>query len=398
VHVFGTSKAGKSTLLVAAGSVVGFAREEDLVNFRLTDASTGEVPAQFTDLPLPMNELGLLKGSALERSQRIRDFSYGFAEGTGTTYSTLSAAGKTPRKIWRSIALSTGEEALEELYRAAGDLKMEGGSIRWIDLPALHGKAINIFDLPPRATIADRAWAQRQCGRLRKGCKRNHGVAIEHFLSHAIEDRRDLPDRLRHLTKQFVRKVTDSHDDAITRHLAGHFGFIYAVGILGVEFGTLPWTNKLVTRCIRRCFRDAKLALRTEDVILKEALGILRKRLRGEGIAKVKMNRSSTGIDLRRYHGYRSGKFAVIRAERFKAWFDDKRMAALALRALQAEGSLRSAQHQNSKSATGIIWAESQMRWPDGSRPRSIVIDIARSSLLGKACGKRRSVGDRQRC
>jgi hypothetical protein len=31
---------------------------------------------------------------------------------------------------------------------------------------------------------------------------------------------------------------------------------------------------------------------------------------------------------------------------------------------------------QGLKSGTSITWAESQPQWPDGSRPRSIVIDL----------------------
>jgi putative DNA primase/helicase len=87
----GPGKAGKSTLLVVAGSVVGFASEQELPNFRTTDVALGELPASFSDMLLPMNELGLLKGNAAERGQRIRDLAYGFAEGRGTTYSKFAA-------------------------------------------------------------------------------------------------------------------------------------------------------------------------------------------------------------------------------------------------------------------------------------------------------------------
>ena len=49
----GLSKAGKSTALVVAGSVIGFAREKDLPNFRTTDTALGELPASFNDMVVP---------------------------------------------------------------------------------------------------------------------------------------------------------------------------------------------------------------------------------------------------------------------------------------------------------------------------------------------------------
>ena len=90
ILLHGPGKAGKSTMLLAAGSVTGYSRERDLPNFRATDAGFGEIPAAFNNSFLPMNELALLKGSAKEKRYRFREFTYSFAEGHGTTYSNLA--------------------------------------------------------------------------------------------------------------------------------------------------------------------------------------------------------------------------------------------------------------------------------------------------------------------
>ena len=45
-------------MLLAAASVIGYGREQDLPNFRATDAAFGEIPAAFNDSFLPLNELG----------------------------------------------------------------------------------------------------------------------------------------------------------------------------------------------------------------------------------------------------------------------------------------------------------------------------------------------------
>jgi putative DNA primase/helicase len=103
VLVHGPGKAGKSTMLVAAASVGGYGREQDLPNFRATDAAFGEIPAAFNDSLLPLNELALLKGSANEKYHRLRDFTYGLAEGRGTTYSKLAPI--EGRRPWIEVAV-----------------------------------------------------------------------------------------------------------------------------------------------------------------------------------------------------------------------------------------------------------------------------------------------------
>lgn len=68
-HIRGPSKTGKSTALLAGASVVGFDTESELINFRTTDAAFGEVLGSFKDMLVPVNELGLLKGTVTQQKQ-----------------------------------------------------------------------------------------------------------------------------------------------------------------------------------------------------------------------------------------------------------------------------------------------------------------------------------------
>jgi uncharacterized protein (DUF927 family) len=118
ILVHGPGKAAKSTLLVVVGSVIGFASEQELPNFRTTDTALGEIPAWFNDLLLPMNELGLLKGNAAERGQRIRDLAYGFAEGRGTTYSKFAPIDQSDaERKWRSYLIQSSAAAASVMLR-----------------------------------------------------------------------------------------------------------------------------------------------------------------------------------------------------------------------------------------------------------------------------------------
>jgi hypothetical protein len=372
VLVHGAGKVGKSTMLLAAASVGGYGREQDLPNFRATDAAFGEIPASFNDSLLPLNELGLLKGSANEKYSRLRDFTYGFAEGRGTTYSKMAPIDQgVLGSKWLSISLATGEETSNDIARDAREIRMAGESVRWIDLAATRNGAAHIFDrISESVPEAEHSqWAQQRCAKIRAGCRRNHGVAIQHFIEQVIGNRETVRHDVKSLQQKFVDLVIEANDDTVVRHLAKCFGHIYAAAVIGVRLGTLPWSTKLVRQCIIRCYRDARRELNTEIDLLRDGLRILRREIR----ALPKGNG-----DLKLLDGFVTGTKpdqAVIRAEGFKAWFPDPRQPSLVLKSLLSKNALPSRPTPPAKSGLAIVWAESQRQWPDGSRPRSIVIE-----------------------
>jgi putative DNA primase/helicase len=374
ILVHGPGKAGKSTVLLAAASVTGYGREQDLPNFRATDAAFGEIPAAFNDSLLPLNELGLLKGSAAEKYLRLRDFTYGFAEGRGTTYSKLAPIDGVGAALqWLSILLATGEEPANEIARDAHAIRMDGESVRWIDLAATRNGAADIFDRIPEDVPEDRRakWVENRCITIRDGCEHNHGVAIRHFIKAVIHHPRTVQQDLVSLRETFVDHVVDKNDGPAVRHLAKCFGHIYAAGIIGVRFGTLPWSEKLVHKCIARCYGDARRELNTEADLLRDGLKILR--------AKMRALRKANGAGLKSADGFRTGGMryrATIRAEAFKGWFPDARQPNLVLKSLRSKNALPSRPIPPTKNGPAIVWAESQPTWPDGSRPRSVVIDV----------------------
>jgi putative DNA primase/helicase len=386
VLVHGVGKAGKSTLLVAAGSVGGYGSERDLPNFRATDAALGELPASSNDMLLPINELGLLKGRAAERSERVRDLSYGLAEGRGTTYSKLAPISKSDAEMkWRSLALASGEEASEQIAQAAGHTRTVGAAIRWIDICATRDGADDIFDFCPNTvSVRDRReWARQQCIALRESCCAHRGVALKHFIRRVIKRRRSLRPQLRSLMNQFIKQISDKDDHPAVRHLATCFALIAAAGCLGIRFKTLPWTKKFVFKCIKRCYRDARRALRTESDLLEEGLRILRDRIRSR-LVVFSPQKPYPNCGWHSADGYQEktdfGAKVTIRGEAFKGWFADRRQPAIVLRWYRSKNRLTGG--HRSQPGTSITWAESQPKWPDGSRPRSIVVNRRAGVLL----------------
>jgi putative DNA primase/helicase len=383
VHIHGPGKAGKSTLLVVAGSVNGFGSEDNLPNFRTTDAAFGEIPASFNDMLLPMNELGLLKGRKVERSERIRDLSYGFAEGRGTTYSKFAPIKKSDaERRWRSIFMGTGEEAIEEISEAAGQTRTVGAQIRLFDLRATRKEAEDLFDFCPKTVTEEnrKAWVQQQCVALRTACRTHRGVALKHFIEHVINNRRTIPADLSALTKRFVDDVIDQNEVPAVRHLATCLAHIAAAGRLGARFKTVPWSEKFVIKCIKRCYRDARRALRTESDLLHEGLRVLKNEVHGSKMLKVTRKARYSADAWKAADGYWEkasfGTRATIRGKAFKDWFPDRRQSAIVLRWLRSKNALTLKRRSAVKSGSSVTWAESHVTWPNGSRRRSIVIDL----------------------
>ena len=376
VQLSGPAKTGKSTCLLSAASATGFSNEKDLPNFRITDAALGEIAADYNDSFLPLNELALLKG---RKSERLRDLTYGIAEGTGTTYSNFVVPGKATLQ-WRTIAIATGEESAEQIAESDGAVRMGGESVRWIDLPAIRKKHATIFDYIPATVVPQDhvKWSARMCVRLRAKIKKSHGVAIRKFIKAAIKHR-NLAAELKTHSQYFAAKVSRKSDGPTTKHLARSFAHIYASGVLGVQFGVLPWTKGLVLKCLKRCYGDARRAMRTPEDLLRSGLKLLSKKLDGDTLVAIG-KRKPLAKSIRKAEGFvvtmGMDQKVTVRAEKFKAWFSDRRQPRRVLDWLLDNGAITPSGGRKTATGTGIVWAESQPTWPDGTRPRSIVLDL----------------------
>jgi hypothetical protein len=374
----GPSKVGKSTLTLAAGSAIGFGTESALPNFRSTDAALGELPAQFNDHVVPLNESGLMRGNKKERRQRMRELAFGMAEGRGTTYSRLSPAGKAGQDEYRSILVANGEMTSDELALEAREYRLAGECSRWIDLPAIEGGWPDSFDLGPKLDTEERAaWFKKTCADIRKGCRLHHGAAGRHFVRNVIDRRKTIRAELTKLRDLFVNAVAIGESDPVVLHMAKNFGHLYAAGVLAVRFKTVPWSETQVMRCIGRSFRAARSEIKTEPELLRRAL--LRLKMKAKS-RTTRLDQHSSSQSLKNVDGYRrnEGKkktVVTVRAQAFKGWFNDPRQPGLVLDYLRKNGQLAGGSGSPGR-RQGIVWAESQPQWPDGTRPRSIVITV----------------------
>jgi putative DNA primase/helicase len=379
----GESKIGKSTVLVVAGSVIGFGREQDLPNFTRTDAAFDDLRSLFDDSLIPINELGLLKGSKSERNRRGTEFAYQIGEGCGTTYSKYAQTTMNVRSYSRRcIVIASSEESWDDIARSAGDVRKGGAVIRWSDLPAAPGNSPDIFDLFPKdVPQANRPhWLREQCKLLRKHSRRNRGVALAEFVRHVSKSRKSIRRTIRQLTKTFVELAASGETDPAIVHLASSYGHIYAAGIIGIDASVLPWTEKMVLRNILRCFRDARKVIRLDGDLVTAALDRFSQKIKNGVLVQLSTKGTRKG-DIKSAEGYikrrRNHYHIVVRGDAFKKWFDDTRQPALLLRWLHSQGALR--RKPSSSDRSSVVWAETRTYWPGRDRPRAIVLKVPAS-------------------
>jgi hypothetical protein len=371
----GPSKVGKSTLTLAAGSVQGFGTEKALPNFRSTDAALGELPGQFNDHVLPLNEFGLMRGTPKERRQRQREFTFGATEGCGATFSQRSPAANAAQNEYLCILVGNGEETSDELAMRAGEFRYAGECHKWMDVPAIEGASLDVFDLAPELDDDERAaWFSNTCANIREGCREHHGVANREFVRQVMKRRSTVSAKLATLRDSFVKAVARTETDHVVRHMARNFGHLYAAGALAVQFEIVRWSEEHVMECVGRCFQAARREIKTEAELLRLSLLILEKAAKSQ---TTRVDKDHGGRFLKKIDGYRrnEGKkktIVTVRAEAFKRWFNDPRQPGLVLEFLRKNGRLVCSGSPGP--GQGIKWAESQPVWPDGTRVRSIVI------------------------
>lgn len=263
INLYGPSKSGKSTMLLAAASVSGIGQERDLPNFNGTTSAMSELFALYNDQMLPANELGLVSGGRAQVYPLVRDFVYAVGEGRARTknakspYADTAVAGQ-----FRTIAVLTAERSVQQYAEDAGAERDGGEFARTFDLAVRRGPRQSIFDLALPCEQTDEVVAAK-CQSIRDNASRYHGVALPEFIGHLLSYGVALPDRIRTLQNGFVASIDQKElPDAAWRHACRNFSILFAGGVLAREAWLLPVEPNDLRQILGDVFRDAARAQR----------------------------------------------------------------------------------------------------------------------------------------
>lgn len=377
INIFGPSKVGKTTALLASTSLFGIGVEQRLPNWNSTTAAAMEDARGYNDLLLPGNEAGLIDGKKRDAYSVIRSRIYSFAEGRDR--SRMSKASITTPKdsaTYRGIALYTAEYSFEEYAAFAGEVRSQGEYARAMDVPAVSEGRKTIFDRYPGGMPTARrpAWARNQVVALRRACARQCGTAIRPYVEHLMKLGDKLPALVRASVETFMQHVRTLGLDPALEHAAQNFGLLYAAACLGIEANVFPWNKAATLADVLKCFEQAVRAIKGHEETLDAAKRELRKRLSTEDIRPVTKGGAFGPADavgfLRKEN--RGGVY-TIHSKAFRIWFSNRTQCVSVLRWLFDEGLLDQGMSRAKPSATATEWAEHSPRWPDGTTQRSFV-------------------------
>jgi hypothetical protein len=144
------------------------------------------------------------------------------------------------------------------------------------------GLRVRFIDLPvPQDGIFARVLGQEQAFvedpgafiiRLEAAIAQHHGVLMDAWIPYLLS--RDHSARIRQLVDQFV-EMTAGGESGLEVRFARKFGVVYAVGLLAIEAGLLPWSADWVTRVVRHCYTLARNSRDPNACAVEEGLKAL---------------------------------------------------------------------------------------------------------------------------
>ncbi len=362
INLFGPSAAGKSIATLAAASVIGIARPEDLISWKVTNARLEERLAEFNDTVFPIDDLNTLAGTYREKYSRIRDLAYSIAQGNETGRSaayTVTRGGR--QRAWTSIVLTSSEIAVRDMAAKSNTERQQGEARRLIDVPAVFSGLDHIFDAEP-----DRR-PDSNFAAIVEAIGKNHGKVFRQYIKSLIEKGASLPATVSKHVDYFVNYACLASDGSIARDVAQKFGVLYAGGVLGIECGALPWTKMELRTALKKSFVGARELLPDKGVVLRQ------------GLAALKTLRASipnrTDADLQNGVGFKDQAGEqnryLIKWGSFTSIFSSAEQRDLAVDWLVTRRRVTLVHHKTDTQRQSEKLRE-QFTWPDGGRHRSI--------------------------
>jgi hypothetical protein len=388
INLFGISKAGKTTALLAGASFAGIGSESGLPNHRATPAAKLELARIFNDQMLPLNEVGLLAGKKRDAYGPIRELIYNLSEGRDRIRMSQSQTAVAAHCAqFRTIFVSTSESSFDEYARLAGESRDEGEYARCMDVAAALKDHQTIMDrLPPKGSRRETRQAARKATiNLRKACHRHYGRPFERYITHLLAKQSTLKAEVRRIMTSALREMKDPSLDGALQHAARNFALLYAGGVMAIDAKLFPMGKTDLLDVIAGAYRRSVNDLRVIDDPEKAAKCILRLNLRDQKLIPSTKDLGKAGPTPVGFRRQKDGKTRfTIHSTAFRNWFDNRDEAVqAALRWLHAKKVLRPKTTSSGSDTThrGIDWAVTTPRWPTkqidgrGKGVRSIVFD-----------------------
>jgi uncharacterized protein (DUF927 family) len=245
-HLTGTSSTGKTTALLAAGSVWGGRSNKGFLD---TWKSTGNGLEAIAEMH--NHSLLLLDEINEVNSHEVGHIVYALANGFGKSRMTKAITARRKAE-WNLLFLSTGEETLEQKMGPSGQKTRGGQHVRFVNIDADAGAGMGLYE-----TLHGFASPSSLADHLSKMARRYYGIPIREFLRIVCRDRVRVEKKLSELRPIFTSSFTEKSDvSGEVYRAAARFALIAAGGSLAADFGIAPWRASDVIVCVSRMFNE----------------------------------------------------------------------------------------------------------------------------------------------
>ncbi|HMM58322.1 MAG TPA: DUF927 domain-containing protein [Rudaea sp.] len=240
LHLRGSSSSGKSTALALAASVFG--PPAYVRTWRATDNALEAVASLYSDLLLPLDEIGQLD------PRNAGAAAYLLANGQGKSRSHRDGSARAAARF-RLLFLSAGEVGLGDLVTASGAKSRAGHEVRVIDVPADVEGGSGIFErLPDDCAPGDFA------DRLKRAAAEQYGHALREWLAALTADTVSARDVLRVHRDRMTESLCGQIAAGQVRRVAQRFALVAAAGELATAKGLTGWPKGEADKAANACF------------------------------------------------------------------------------------------------------------------------------------------------
>lgn len=245
-NLVGPSSIGKTTLILAGGSVcggggiAGYRRQ-----WRATANALESVAATHCDILLPLDEISQVSG------REAGEAAYLLANGSGKARARRDGSGR-PTVKWRSFFISTGEITLADRVAEDGRRRATAGQgVRVIDIPADAGAGLGCFENLHGEKDGD-AFARK----LRDTTEREYGTPLRAYLKEIAQeqDPTEIAEWVRKVRGEFVKEVQITLADGQVQRVLGRFALVAAAGELATKLNITGWKEGDAIAAVAKCF------------------------------------------------------------------------------------------------------------------------------------------------
>ncbi len=255
INWFGPTSEGKSFLLKGGASVSGLIGPDGLPGWADTEPAFEGQAMGHRDCMMPLDETADGENK-MQLEKKARMLAFVIARNRPRKLSKIfEQEHGLGNREYRILVQSSSERALGDVARRAGDPRLGGEEVRFMDIPASEPGSQGIFDgkLKSETGKSLTETAKSVVERTLALAILNQGHVLPAFLDQLMEDK-NWEATVRRYKAQFESEVKGPDDRAIYR-IRSNFAVIWAAAALAIDYKILPWKKRGTQRAIEKCFQ-----------------------------------------------------------------------------------------------------------------------------------------------